>query len=135
MNITSDSLENYLQHIEPNRIDDVKRLIELGRELTHKEPQLWGSIVGFGKLHYHYPSGHQGDMPRFGFANRKKDLTLYLSFDIAQYDELKRLGKHKHGKGCLYIRQLSDVDLSVLKQLMMRSIQDVLQYDFITIID
>jgi hypothetical protein len=74
-------------------------------------------------------------MPRFGFANRKLALTLYMSYDIEPYEELKSLGKHKIGKGCLYIRRLCDVNMDVLKQLIVKASNDVLKHDFITLMD
>ena len=135
MEITDLQIDSFLKTIEPQRIADVETLIIIGKQLTGKNPVMWGSIVGFGKLHYKYPSGHEGDMPRFGFANRKLALTLYMSFDIIQYEELKQLGKHKIGKGCLYINRLSDVDLDILKLLIKKATEDVLKYDFVTIID
>ncbi len=135
MEITDLQIDSFLKTIEPQRIADVETLIIIGKLLTGKNPVMWGSIVGFGKLHYKYPSGHEGDMPRFGFANRKLALTLYMSFDIIQYEELKQLGKHKIGKGCLYINRLSDVDLDILKLLIKKATEDVLKYDFVTIID
>lgn len=135
MEITDRHIDNFIKTVEPNRMKDVQTLIEIGRKLTGKEPVMWGTIVGFGKLHYKYPSGHEGDMPRYAFANRKQALTLYLSFDVEKYDELKSLGKHKHGKGCLYINQLSDVNMDVLEQLIKKADRDVLDYDFVTIID
>ncbi len=135
MEITNLQIDDFLKTVGPNRINDVQKLIEIGRKLTGKEPVMWGSIVGFGKLHYTYKSGLQGDMPRFAFANRKQSLTLYLSYDVGQYEELSRLGKHKHGKGCLYINQLSDIDMDVLLQLIWKTDRDVLEYDFITVIE
>jgi hypothetical protein len=135
MEITDLQIKRFLETVEPNRMADVLTLIEIGRKLTGKEPMMWGTIVGFGKLHYKYPSGHEGDMPRFAFANRKQALTLYLSFDVAQYEELSSLGKHKHGKGCLYINKLSDVNMDVLEKLIIKADRDVAHYDFITIID
>jgi hypothetical protein len=135
MEITDRQIDNFLNTVEPNRMDDVQTLIEIGRKLTGKEPVMWGTIVGFGKLHYKYPSGHEGDMPRYAFANRKQALTLYLGFDVEHYEERSSLGKHKHGKGCLYINKLSDVDMNVLNKLIVKADRDVLNYDFITIVN
>jgi hypothetical protein len=135
MEITNLHIDSFLEKVEPERISDVETLISIGKELTGKEPVMWGTIVGFGKLHYKYPSGHEGDMPRFGFANRKLALTLYMSYDIEPYEELKSLGKHQIGKGCLYIRRLCDVNMDVLKQLIVKASNDVLKHDFITLMD
>ncbi len=84
---------------------------------------MWGpSIVGFGSYHYKYESGREGDSPRIGFSPRKQNMTLYLSQGIENnQDLLKNLGKHSTGKGCLYIKKLSDVDKDVLKELLSQS--------------
>ena len=84
---------------------------------------MWGSIIGFGKLHYTYKTGRQGDMPQFGIANRKQAITLYMSYHIEQYEALNRLGKYRTGKGCLYIKKLEDVDLNVLYELIVKAIK------------
>jgi hypothetical protein len=87
---------------------------------------MWGpSIVGFGSYHYKYASGREGDSPLAGFSSRKGDLTLYLASGYPGYAELlSKLGRHKTGKSCLYIRKLSDVDLNILEQLVIESVAD-----------
>jgi hypothetical protein len=86
---------------------------------------MWGSsIVGFGSYHYKYASGREGDAPLTGFSPRKQDLTLYISGGFEEYDDLmKRLGKCKTGKVCVYLKKLSDVDMAVLKQLVEKSVE------------
>lgn len=126
MDITNQDIKTYIDAMDDQRKDDIIKLIELGKKLTQKEPKLWGSIVGFGKLHYTYQTGREGDMPLFGFANRKQAITLYLSYDINKYEELKDLGKYKTGQGCLYIKKLDDVDVKVLEQLIKKAMQDLL---------
>ena len=81
---------------------------------------MWGdAIIGFGSQHYQYASGREGDMPLVGFSPRKQNLTLYFQNGIQnQADALARLGKHKLGGGCLYIKKLSDVNLAVLKEML-----------------
>ena len=93
---------------------------------TKQPPKMWGSsIVGFGSYHYKYESGHEGDSCLTGFASRKNDITLYLVADFPGHEELlAKLGKHKRGKGCLYIRRLSDVDPKVLEQLIVDSVAE-----------
>ena len=89
------------------------------RRVTGEPAKMWGpSIIGFGQYHYRYDSGHEGDMCLIGFSPRKANLVLYVlpGFE-GQADMLARLGKHKHGKGCLYINKLADVDLAVLEEL------------------
>ena len=135
MEITSNSIKAYLDTVEDKRIDDVLKLIEIGKKITKKEPKMWGSMVGFGKVHYTYKTGREGDMFLFGFANRKQALTLYMSYDINQFEELKVLGRHKTGQGCLYIKKLSDVDLEVLEKLIIKATQQLLNSDIITFIE
>ena len=97
------------------------------REATGASPALWGpSIVGFGSYRYVYPSGREGEWPIIGFSPRKANLVLYLAQASEQRAPLlARLGKHKTGKACLYLNKLSDVDLSVLKQLIADSVAHV----------
>ena len=134
MEVTSKDMKAFLETVEDKRKDDVLKLIEIGKRLTNKEPVMWGTMVGFGKLHYKYASGHEGDMFLFGFANRKQALTLYMSYDINQFEELKDLGTYKTGKGCLYIKKLSDVNLDVLEKLIIKATNQLKQSEFITVI-
>lgn len=120
------SVESYIAAIEdPVRRQDCLTLLALMQEVTGVQPRLWGtSMVGFGAYHYKYASGHEGDSFLTGFASRKSDLTLYLYAGLEQQgDLLAQLGKHKAGKGCLYLKRLADVDLKVLKELVERSVR------------
>jgi Domain of unknown function (DU1801) len=104
---------------------DARVLSELMTEITGEEATMWGtSIVGFGRYHYRYASGREGDAPVASFAPRKQHLVVYLvsGFEDRHTRDLAKLGPHKAGKGCLYIKRLSDVDLSVLRQLIDRSL-------------
>jgi hypothetical protein len=104
---------------------DARVLSELMTEITGEEATMWGtSIVGFGRYHYRYASGREGDAPVASFAPRKQHLVVYLvsGFEDRHAQDLAKLGPHKAGKGCLYIKRLSDVDLSVLRQLIDRSL-------------
>ena len=87
--------------------------------VTGAPPVMWGgSIVGFDSYHYKYASGREGDAPLAGFSSRKGDISIYLSCDVPPTDALReRLGRHKMGKACLYVRRLEDVDAHVLEQL------------------
>ena len=100
--------------------EDARTLCAMMERVTGEKPVMWGpSIVGFGTYHYKYESGHEGDTCAIGFSPRATALTLYLSCDIQNHaDRLARLGKHKTGKGCLYIKRLSDVDEGELEALM-----------------
>jgi hypothetical protein len=124
---TDVSVNSYLSAIEDeSRRKDCEALARLMSQATNEQPKMWGtSIVGFGSYHYKYPSGREGDSPLAGFSSRKGDITLYLESGFPGYDGLlSKLGKHKTGKGCLYIRKLSDVDLNVLEQLIADSVAE-----------
>jgi uncharacterized protein DUF1801 len=117
---TSASVAAFLKKIpDKTRRDDCQTMVDIMRDVTKEEPKMWGSsIVGFGSYHYKYASGREGDWLITGFSPRKGDLTLYLMGGFHAFPELmEKLGKHKTGKGCLYIKKLADVDLAVLKKL------------------
>ena len=94
-------------------------LLDLFRTVTGEAPKMWGTaIVGFGDYHYAYASGREGDWFVTGFSPRKQNLTLYCMGGYEPHGELlARSGKHKMGKGCLYINRLRDVDIDVLRGL------------------
>ncbi len=107
---------------------DALALAELMQQATGFPPKMWGaSIVGFGSYHYKYESGREGDMPLVSFSPRKQNITLYLGLAHDHFDNLDdtlaKLGKHKMGKGCLYINTLSEIDTSVLKTLITLSVE------------
>lgn len=133
MEITSNNIDQYVDNLDKNRKDDIVYLINLFEELSNYKPQLWGSIVGFGNLHYKYASKREGNMPLIGLANRKAAITLYLSYTISEYEDLEKLGKYKVSKSCLYIKKLSDIDINVLKKIIIKSMEETLSYDMITI--
>ena len=98
---------------------DAKTLIKMMREVTGEKPVIWGpAIVGFGSYHYQYESGREGDMPLAAFSPRAAGSTIYIHFGLsAAKPLLAKLGKHKLSGGCLHIRRLADVDVSVLKRI------------------
>ncbi len=100
-------------------------VLELMQKITGLEPKMWGdAIIGFGSQHYQYASGREGDMPLVGFSPRKQNLTLYITMGFAELEGLLgRLGKHKTGKVCLYINRLTDVDKTVLEEIIVRSLE------------
>jgi len=103
----------------PTRRTDAEYLLGMMRRVTGCEPQMWGpSIVGFGRYHYRYESGREGDFMITGFSPRKANLVVYVlpGYDDIS-DDLAELGKHKIGKSCLYINKLADVDLTVLERI------------------
>ena len=121
------SVESYLAAISDEaRRQDCEALTKLMTKATKQPSKMWGtSIVGFGSYHYKYESGREGDSCLTGFSSRKSDITLYLVADFPGQDELlAKLGNHKRGKGCLYIRTLSDVDPKVLEQLIVGSVAE-----------
>jgi hypothetical protein len=103
---------------------DAKAVAKIMKEATGDKPLMWGtSIVGFGSYHYKYASGREGDWPLIGFSPRSQALTLYIMDGFKSRGPLlKRLGKHKTGKSCLYIKRLSDVDMDVLRELVRASL-------------
>lgn len=110
-----------------DRRRDCATLVELMSRATGEKPVMWGpSIVGFGAYHYKYASGHEGDACLVGFSVRKTDLSLYIQPGLHRYiDLLKQLGKYKHGKSCLYLKSLTDVNVDVLEDLITRSVADI----------
>ncbi len=125
---TAASVRKYIAAIDDEtRRSDCERLIEMMSRATRQPPKMWGSsIVGFGSYHYRYESGREGDMMITGFSSRKGPLSVYLVASGADQDELLgRLGKHKMGKSCLTIRRLSDVDIGVLRKLVLGSVAEV----------
>ncbi len=110
---------------DPVRRADAEIVCEMMARLTGDEPRMWGpSIIGFGSYRYKYDSGRSGEMCRIGFSPRKAELVLYvLDGNADQSDILARLGKHKTGKGCLYIRRLADVDADVLEAIVRAKIE------------
>ena len=102
---------------------DALMLIELMSAVSGEEPVLWGTMVGFGHYHYRYETGHEGDSFLVGFAPRKAEFSIYLmgtyfpEVSARREELLARLGKHRMGKACLYVKRLSDVDLGVLREL------------------
>ena len=103
---------------------DCKELMKLMREVTGKRATMWGtSIVGFGKYHYKYASGREGDFFLTGFSPRKQALTIYIISGFSRHQALvDKLGKFKTGKSCLYVKRLDDIDRSVLEKLVKASV-------------
>jgi hypothetical protein len=117
---TGASVEEFLAAVEhPVRRRDGLRLLELMTSITGEKPEMWGpTIVGFGRYHYKYGTGREGDAAAVGFSPRKTSLSLYgLIFGPDAAELLPRLGKHKTGAGCLYVNKLKDVDEAVLAEL------------------
>lgn len=104
---------------------DVRKVAAMMRKATGKRARMWGpSIVGYGTYHYKYESGREGDFLITGFSPRKQALTVYVIPGFSHFDTLmKKLGKYKTGRSCLYIKHLSDIDEKILEQLINRSVK------------
>ena len=124
--VNDGSVEGFLNSVaDEQKREDCFEILKLMKQVTKETPKMWGSsIVGFGSYHYKGASGREGDWMLIGFSPRKQNLTLYLmhGFDVHK-DLLKKLGKHKTSMGCLYIKNLDDVDKKVLKELFTESVK------------
>lgn len=125
---TGASVDDYLaSRASEQQHADCRQLMVLLERVTGHPPHMWGpSIVGYGSYRYTYDSGHTGEAPVAGFAIRGRDLVVYIDAESeTQRSLLARLGKHRIGKSCLYFKRLSDLDQSVLEQLVTNSIAEV----------
>jgi len=119
--------EVWLAGVEAARRDEADRLLGLFADATGWEPRLWGpSMVGFGRYEYRYDSGHSGESMATGFSPRKAELSIYILPGYADFGTiLARLGPHRLGKACLYVRRLDKVDQSVLRELIQAGLVDL----------
>jgi hypothetical protein len=119
----SESVRTHLDGVTPQkRRRDAETLLELMTRITGQSARLWGSVIGFGQYHYNYESGREGDAAAAGFAPRKAATTIYLPDGVGRYDQqLRQLGPHTTGVGCLYIKDLDTIDLSVLEAIIAES--------------
>ena len=125
MGRTDASVEEFLARVaDEQRRLDARRLCAMMQQVTGEPPVIWGtSIIGFGAYHYRYPSGREGDSALASFSPRSRHLAIYLvgEFETRYRSVLARLGPHKAGKGCLYLKRLDDVDQDALRELIDRS--------------
>lgn len=122
---TEDDVAAFIDSVGPDaRREDARTLDTLLRRITGMAPAMWGpSIIGYGRYHYRYESGREGEMCRIGFSPRKAALVLYFNGRTPAFEALlATLGKHESGKGCLYIKRLADVDMAVLEGLAVESL-------------
>jgi len=124
---TAKSVDDFIAALDNEvKRDDSYALIKVFKGVTGFNPYMYGpSIIGFGTHHYKYESGHEGDMPLACFSPRKTAIVLYLSSFETKEGLLKKLGKHKASKGCVYIKKLEDVDVEVLKRMVAASFKAV----------
>jgi len=124
------SVDDFLDSIKDEQVrKDCRAIADIMQKAAKAKPQMWGSgIVGFGSRRYKYASGREIDWMLIAFSPRKQNITLYISSGFDGYDELTaKLGKHSSGKGCLYIKRLSDVHLPTLKKLINASVKHMLK--------
>ncbi|MCT2537691.1 DUF1801 domain-containing protein [Aquibacillus koreensis] len=109
----------------PRKRESAYQLLDIFTETTAYPAKMWGSsIIGFGRYHYKYDSGHEGDAPLVGFSPRKAKISLYFATGDKRRDELlKDFGKHTSGKACVYINKVEDININILKRLIHQSIQ------------
>ncbi len=107
----------------PAKEADARKILKMMQDISGHKPVMWGpSIIGFGKYHYKYESGHEGDAPMMGFSPRKQNFSLYVLGDFEKQEWLlSKLGKYKTGKVCLYINSLRDVDEKILQEIFKES--------------
>ncbi len=126
---TDESVEAYLSKItSETKHNDSVELLKMMKQITKQKPVLWGpGLIGFGEYHYKYESGREGDWFMTGFSPRAANISIYIMSGLDKYSELlKKLGRHKIGKGCLYIKNLDDIDRNVLKQLITKSYKSMI---------
>ena len=125
--VTKTEPSAFIAAVEPEKKkQDATTLLEFFNRVTGLKPQMWGpSIIGYGRYHYKYESGREGEFMMTGFSPRKQNLTVYIMPGY-RYDSMKeklsRLGKHKLGKSCLYINKLADVNMDVLEEIVLEGL-------------
>lgn len=124
---TKASVKEFIDSQELERRKDCRTLSAMMRRVTKKRAVMWGdSMVGFGQYYYQYASGREGQYFRTGFSPRKKDFTVYIMPGFKKHGKrLKKLGPHKHSVSCLYIKRLSDIDLTVLEDIVRIGFEDM----------
>lgn len=121
---TDKNVDEFINNVDdPQKQADSKTIVQLMQKVSGYPPVMWGpAIIGFGKFHYKYDSGREGDSPMLGFSPRKNQLTLYAMEGASKRPDLfAKLGKHSTSKACLYIKRLSDIDMQVLEQIVRHS--------------
>lgn len=128
---TEQAVVEFIAKVEDQaRRQDAMTLLEMMEKVTGESPKMWGpTIVGFGQYHYKYESGREGDFLAVGFSPRKAAMTVYFADGVSQHEALlQQLGPYKVGKGCLYIKHLSDIDPTVLEQMIKASYTYVMSH-------
>ncbi|MDQ6529938.1 DUF1801 domain-containing protein [Flavobacterium sp. LHD-85] len=123
---TQNSVTDFINAVDNEvKRNDAFELLKIIQEITGFEPKMWGpSIIGFGSYHYKYDSGHEGDAPLAGFSPRKTAMTVYFYLPEEKREALlSKLGKHTSSKACIYIKKLADIDIEILKKIILLSIE------------
>ncbi|MEV8267834.1 DUF1801 domain-containing protein [Microbacterium sp. NPDC076911] len=127
MHKTGGSVDEFISKVTPAvRRRDAETLVSLMREISGREPELWGTIIGFGSCHYRYATGNQGDMPILAFAPRRAASTIYFDALERHAVAMADLGPHTSSVACLYVKDLEKVDESVLRTMLERAYTDVM---------
>lgn len=124
----NNSVEEFITSIaDEQTVKDCHQLIAMMHRISEHEPKMWGQgIIGFDSYHYKYESGREGDCQPIGFHPRKGKITIYLMDGTIRYTQLlSKLGKHTTSRVCLYLKRLSDIDITVLEQIVRAS------YDYV----
>lgn len=120
---TPESVDAFITEVDNHRRRaDAKIALAIYKEVTGITPVMWGSsIIGFGSIHYVYDSGREGDMPAAAFSPRKANMTFYIDGKFEGAESLfRKLGKHRRSVSCLYVNKLDDIDLEVLREIIVR---------------
>ncbi|WP_313800783.1 DUF1801 domain-containing protein [Cytobacillus sp.] len=123
---TDNSVIEFIEAVDsPKKREDAYKLLDIFTGTTGFEAKMWGpSIIGFGSYHYKYESGHEGDAPLVGFSPRKAKISLYFAPGETKREQLlKCFGKHTTGKACVYINKIADIDVNILKELIIESVK------------
>lgn len=120
-------------HVAPEKLADADRLDALFREVTGWEPRLWGKLIGYGQYHYRYASGREGDFLATGFSMRVRDISIHVLPGYTEFPEIAaRLGPHKRGRSCWYIKALDQVDEVALRDLIRAGLDDLATHNEVT---
>lgn len=129
---TSASVDDFLSSIKDDQVrEDCRTIAAVLEDATKSKGEMWGqSIIGFGRYQYNYPNGRSMEWMKAGFSPRKQNIVLYLMSGFDSYEDLlSQLGKHSCGKGCLYVKRLSDLHLPTFKKLVKSSVAKVNKID------
>ncbi|MBP3041436.1 DUF1801 domain-containing protein [Bacillaceae bacterium Marseille-Q3522] len=122
---TDNSVIEFIENIDNTRKrEDAYQLLDIFSETTGLKAKMWGpSMIGFGRYHYKYKSGHEGESFLAGFSPRKSAISLYLMMEGEKREQLlNKIGKYRSGKACVYVNKLADVEIEVLKEMIQESV-------------